>query len=292
MDDITVKDGFLGQKMIVLPNEVKKQLGHNHITKSFYVTDLGFYPNATNHYRQRIRGANEYIFIYCTQGTGWLEIQSKRIEIIPNQYFIIQKEIPHQYGAAKDTPWSIYWMHFDGSMASSLFNRCRSKMDQLQITPFSNDRVQLFNQAFDIFKSNYVEPQIEYANILSLSFISSFIYQDLDQPEGNQGRGRLVDAIITFLLKNIDKSYKSEDIAKEFNYSPSHIFNLFKQRTGYSLIHFFNLKKMQKACEYLDYTDLTVKEISFKLGFQDPLYFSRLFKKYMGVSPRGYKRGH
>ncbi len=51
------------------------------------------------------------------------------------------------------------------------------------------------------------------------------------------------------------------------------------------------MKKVQKACEYLNYTDLTIKEISFSLGFQDPLYFSRLFKGHMGISPRKYRKG-
>ena len=53
---------------------------------------------------------------------------------------------------------------------------------------------------------------------------------------------------------------------------------------------FFNLKKTQKACEYLNYTDLSIKEISYKIGFDDPLYFSRIFKNFMGKSPRNYKK--
>ncbi|WP_415864943.1 helix-turn-helix domain-containing protein [Thalassobellus suaedae] len=79
---------------------------------------------------------------------------------------------------------------------------------------------------------------------------------------------------------------------RTFNLSTSYLQTLFKKRTGYSLIHFFNLKKTQKACEYLNYTDLSIKEISVKLGFKDPLYFSRLFKNYMGVSPKAYKKSH
>jgi len=53
---------------------------------------------------------------------------------------------------------------------------------------------------------------------------------------------------------------------------------------------FFNLNKTQKACEYLSYTDLSIKEISFKIGFEDPLYFSRTFKNFMGKSPRNYRK--
>ena len=53
MDTNKVKDGFLGQKMVVIPESIKKELHQNKICSSFFVTDLGFYPNAHNHYRTR-----------------------------------------------------------------------------------------------------------------------------------------------------------------------------------------------------------------------------------------------
>lgn len=292
MDNITFKEGFIGQKMIVLPNNIKKLLITNAITKSFYITDLGYFPRADHHYRRRNEGANEFIFIYCTEGEGWLEIENVKIEILPNQFFIIPKKIRHNYGANDNNPWSIFWMHFDGSIANNLVNRYNSNSQKSRTIPFINDRIKLFNHIFKIFESDYIETQMEYANILSLKFISSFIFQDLDQSVNISDPDNLVGSIINFLQKNIDQTYSIKDISEEFKYSPSYIFTLFKKRTGYSLIHFFNLKKMQKACEYLNYTDLSVKEISYKMNFQDPSYFSRLFKKLMGVSPKRYKQNN
>jgi len=290
MDDITLRDGFLGQKMTVLPNEVKNKLALNKITKTFYVTDLGYYPNANNHFVERKDGADEYIFIYCTEGEGWVEIENYKTKILPNQFLIIPKGKPHKYGSHNTTPWSIYWMHCKGEHSQSLFNRYNVCDQMARNALFYYERMDLFNQIYSILNSNYIEPQMEYVNILSLNFISSFIYQDADVLINTSNLGNLIDSIIEFLINNIDKSFKSEDIAKEFNYSSSYIFNLFKKKTGYSLIHFFNLKKMQKACEYLFFTDLTIKEISFKVGFHDPQYFSRLFSKFMGESPRTYKK--
>lgn len=289
MDNYTLKDGFLGQKMIVLPKSIKKELETNVITKPFYITDIGFYPRAELHYRVRKKGANQYIFIYCTEGEGKLSIDGEKIDVLPNQFYIIPKHTPHEYHSNEKNPWSIYWIHFDGDMAQSLWNRYESVRQKILIVPFENHRIDQFNQIFKILNSDYIAPRLEYANILGLNFISSFIFLEVDRLSDVLERDDLVDSIIDFLTKNLNKSYKSEDIAKEFNYSSSYLFNLFKKRTGYSLIHFFNLKKIQKACEYLNYTDLSVKEISFRMGFEDPLYFSRLFKRYMGVSPRAYK---
>lgn len=111
MDNYTIKEGFLGQRMIVLPNEVKQHLGANPITSSFYITDLGYYPNANHHQRVREKGASEYIFIYCTKGEGWYKLDDEIIPVLPNQFFIIPKNTKHSYGAQNRNPWTIYWMH-------------------------------------------------------------------------------------------------------------------------------------------------------------------------------------
>ncbi|NER17872.1 AraC family transcriptional regulator [Spongiivirga citrea] len=290
MDNLTLKEGFVGQKMIVLPNDIKKRLKENHVTSAFYITDIGFYPMASHHHRTRKKGAKEYIFIYCTEGEGTLKVRSEIKKIKPNNFFIVPKKTPHEYWANEQNPWSIYWIHFDGSSSKHIFKRYSQFMHESSIIPFENDRIKTFNQIFNIFLSDYVEPRLEYANVLGLNFISSFVYYKVERSFELDTKNILVEKIIEFLNQNLHRSIKSEEIAKEFNRSPSHIFNLFKKKTGYSLIHFFNLKKMQKACEYINYTDFTAKEISYRVGFQDPLYFSRMFKKYMGVSPRLYKK--
>ena len=194
------------------------------------------------------------------------------------------------YSANQEDPWSIYWMHFDGTIAHDLYNRYELNLKKHETLPFINDRIKLFNQIFEIFKSYYIDLQLEYASVLSLNFISSFIYNEIDMSVNIHKQDNLVGAIIDFLNRHIDQSFKSSDIAREFNLSKSYIHTLFKKRTGYSLIHFFNLKKVQKACEYLNFTDLSIKEISYKIGIKDPLYFSRVFKNYMGISPREYKK--
>ena len=80
-----------------------------------------------------------------------------------------------------------------------------------------------------------------------------------------------------------------EEIAQSVNLSVSHFTSLFKKKTGFSPIEYCNHLKIQRACQYLFFTDLRVKEISFKLGINDPYYFSRLFTKVMGVSPNEYR---
>lgn len=282
-----LKEGFVGQKMIVLPSTIKKKMKSNAITQSFYITDIGYYPNASHHYRERKKGAKEFIFIYCIEGEGVLSINGKERAVMPHHFFIINKNTPHHYWANDHNPWSIYWLHFDGTLAQHLYERYQSSLLKKSVISFDNSRIQLFDQIYQIYSSDYIEPKMEYSSILGLNFISSFLFNEVEPSIHHPDN--IADTIIAYLTANLNKSFKAEDIAREFKYSPSYLFNLFKKKTGYSLIHFFNLKKTQKACEYLNYTNLTIKEISYRMGFEDPLYFSRLFKKHMGMSPKQYK---
>lgn len=291
MDNNTLKEGFLGQKMIALPRSVINTMKTNNITQNFYVSDLGYYPMANHHHRIRKNGANQYIFIYCVKGKGEIYINNNKIIITPNQFFIIPKNIKHEYKADENDPWSIYWFHFKGTLAPELYDRYASTHSNIyKNVPFSIDKIELFEKIFNLFNSNYAENYIEYANLLSLNFISSFIYHDFETNIETQQHDTLIDLIKDFLLNNLNQNFTLDEIAEKFNYSKSYLHTKFKVKTGYPLIVFFNLKKIQKACEYLNYTDLSIKEISYKVGFEDPLYFSRIFKNFMGKSPRNYKQ--
>ena len=62
-----------------------------------------------------------------------------------------------------------------------------------------------------------------------------------------------------------------------------------KKKTGYAPIDYFIRLKIQKACELLETTDQQVGEMGYSLGYPDIDYFSRLFKKVVGLSPRQYR---
>src|SRR5450759_4109130 len=113
------KEGFKGQRTIVLPHLIQIELGIYPLTKLLFVTDIGFYPNALYHYRGRPSGSEQNILIYCVEGEGWVEINNTHRKVQKNQFFIIPARVPHKYGADSSAPWSIQWLHFSGIISSS-----------------------------------------------------------------------------------------------------------------------------------------------------------------------------
>ncbi|SFD17112.1 AraC family transcriptional regulator [Algibacter pectinivorans] len=291
MDINNLKEGFLGQKMVAFPKPILEQIKNNPISKNFYISDLGYYPVANHHFRSRKKGSKEFIFIYCTKGKGEIIINNKKTLITPNSFFIIPKKTKHEYKADDTNPWSIYWFHFNGPFGKEIYNRySKTDSNNYKNISFSKSIIDQFNKIFDLFNNNYLLNHIEYANLLSLNFISSFVYYDFQSISNTQQNKNLVDSVKDYLLNNLDKNFTLDELASKFNYSKSYLHSKFKLNTGYPVLVFFKLKKVQKACEYLSYTDLSIKEISYQIGFNDPLYFSRIFKSFMGKSPRNYKQ--
>ena len=253
---------------------------------------MGYFPYAKNHFRERKRGCDQYILIYCLEGQGMIEVFDREIGLTPNSYFIIPRNTPHKYQAIKDDPWSIYWVHFSGSHASLLYKKiARENEKGVTSISFVERRISLFENIMNVLELGYSPDNLDFVNISLWQLLSSFIYDDYFSKIGKQEiSGDIVNSAIAYVKDNIDDPILISDIANRFNYSSSHFLALFKKKTGYTPTHYFNLMKIQKACQYLSFTALSIKEIAFSLGYNDPLYFSRLFKKTIGVSPLTYKK--
>ncbi len=100
---------------------------------------------------------------------------------------------------------------------------------------------------------------------------------------------RKIEQSITYMLRHLDQSLQVATLASRANISPSHFFALFKRQIGCAPIDYFIRLRMQHACHLLDETRLSVKEVAATLGYEDPFYFSRVFKSVHHVAPSEYR---
>jgi AraC-like DNA-binding protein len=284
------KEGFTGQKSIVLPNSVIDRLSSNPINGFLYVTDIGFYPNATNHYRQRKQGSQENILIYCIAGKGCCKIENKLYTIMPNQFLVVPFGLAHTYSADKDDPWSIYWIHFKGEggfhLASSLYEKLIAGDNMIYISEARNN---LFEELYKNLQLGYGKSNTGYSSILLWQILGSFLYDERFGASMMQQQSDPIEKSIAYISENIQQRLTLEMISSQANLSVSHFSMLFKNKTGYSPVEYINHLKIQIACQNLQFTNLRIKEIAALSGIEDPYYFSRVFNSLMGVSPTQYR---
>jgi len=74
------------------------------LSKQLYITDIGYYPEAKFHFRERKTGCRQYILIYCVDGKGWISVNGKEHKVGKNMFFIIPLGVPHSYGSNDSEP--------------------------------------------------------------------------------------------------------------------------------------------------------------------------------------------
>ena len=286
-----IKSGFNGERSLVLPRVIIDIMENDPLTRLLHITDIGYYPKALHHYRQRNPPIDQYVLIYCVDGSGWYEINDTRYEVKENQYFILPANIPHTYAASKEAPWTIYWAHFKGTQAKDFVS---DDLAPKTIAPSTDsriaNRINLFEEVFTTLNDSFEIENIRYAVSAFYYFLESMRYFKLYRKVGNHKHDSdVIESTIHFLEENIERRISLNEIAEYSGFSLSYLSAMFKERTGYSPLTYFNLLKIRKACELLNTTTMKLNQISFKLGFDDQFYFSRLFSKIMGVSPKAYR---
>lgn len=287
---IRKRDGFNGQKSIGLPKPIIKRSEQNSLINGLHLTNIGFYPKAQFHYREREHGSPQNILIYCVDGRGWANVNGREIEISPGEYLIIPEKEKHKYGADNQQPWSIYWVHFTGKNGVDFVKLLKRGEASLSASiSYSEDRIHLFNNIYNTLEKGYSLDNLVYVNLLLNCFLASFCFPQLYHVPAQKMQGG-IDIVIEFMQTHIQQTVSLQELSELIHISPSHFSALFKRKTGYSPLEYFTHLKIQKACQYLEFTDMHIKEISYLFGFADPFYFSRLFSKYMGVSPLEYRK--
>lgn len=283
------RDGFMGERSIVLPPMVVEQEEKDPLVSSLYITDIGYYPCAEHHYRSRQQPINQYVLIYCVEGNGWYKIEDKEYQVHKNQYFILPAGKAHAYGTYDDG-WTIYWIHFRGEHAAVYSEGAQVPRDiNITLNSRLNNRNNIFDEIFNTIEKDFGIESLRYASSLLHHYLASMRYLEQYRLAGRMDDKTVIDAAIHYMRENIEKRITLQDIVKYVGYSPSHFSAMFKNATGMSTLSYFNKLKVERACYLLDNTNLKINQICFKVGFDDSLYFSRLFSKTMGISPRQYR---
>ncbi len=285
------KDDFAGQRMIVLPEKIIYNFNNNVLTNDSFVSDIGYFPVAKDHYRMRHTGSMQNILIYCVDGNGWISVDGKRSELVKDQYYIIPKNTPHSYAASDENPWTIYWIHFAGDKAEhllnkySMINKCMPADKNLH-----EERSRLFDWIYFSLESEYSDSNLEYAGLVLMLLLSSFVFINQFRKVNEIGNSDVSGMAIEFMKANIEKRISVEEVARHCNISVSHLCLVFKKSTSHTLMEYYNNIKVQRACQLLDLTRLKVHEVASHLGFNDAFYFSRVFSKTIGLSPSLYRK--
>jgi AraC-like DNA-binding protein len=285
-----IREGFPGQRSVVLPRPVVAAWLDSDPLWGLVPSDVGHYPRAQWHFVERPEGIPQAVMIYCTDGEGWARIGETSLRVRPGQILLTPPEVGHAYGAHGAAPWTIYWVHLAGPKTAALARTLKIESGPPIWSPGPDPAIPpLFEKIMTVLGHGYTPDNLLSASMTLGQLVTHLVVTRHRQTHQDDNLDFRIDRVIEMMRGNLSKSLRVADLSAAASLSPSHFCAVFRKRTGFSSLDFFNRLKMQRACFLLDTTDLSIKAIAAELGFDDPLYFSRSFRRVHECSPAQYR---
>jgi len=286
-------EGFQHQRIVVLPREIVAASRAHALLRGLLPTDIGCFPAAKGHLRERPKGADQAIFIYCARGAGWCEMRGRRHEVSAGSFLVVPAREPHAYGAGARRPWTISWFHAIGDEIAPLLVELGVDADA-PVLPLADDPqwLGLFEEALETLEHGYTRAHLLHASRLLGHLLSATIWRRRQHGPGTLDARQRIMQCVDFMKCHLDQPLRLGRLAALANLSPSHFKAQFKRHVGYACIDYFIRLRMHHACQLLDTTELSAKIIASRVGYADPLWFSKAFRNVIGMPPSEYRRKH
>lgn len=270
----------------VVPARVIAELAQHPLTRDLYPRAFGHYRHARGHHMHRERH-NDDLLIYCTEGRAHLSVFDQPHTVAAGDLLLLPAGARHRYTSDPDLPWTLHWVHYAGPLAEA-FRHHMGFADGVYVRRLGrHPRLLLdFNGLLAVRQTGFrSQGLVHTSNRLRQLLTAVSLCSNADNIRSTLD----LDPIHAFMQDRLHERVSLQQLADLAGLSPAHFATRYRQQTGVAPIQHFLHLKIEQACQLLDTTELSFLAISTQLGYEDSYYFSRLFKKVMGQSPRSYR---
>ena len=227
-------------------------------------------------------------------GKGELRMDGITTPLHFGQMFITKPEEDIWYQADSQDPWSYCWMAYGGNIAQRHTESagfvpgvnwlpCSIEQDRFyELVKRVLDQPNL-NRASDLLRLGLL---VEY---LALAIESNYRIEEVPRKESEYSADVYVEYAATYIRENF-ASAKISDVAAYIGIHRSYLTNIFKEKMGFSPQEYLMQCRMKQASALLLETDLAVQEVGLRVGYDNALTFSKIFKAYYNASPKHYRQ--
>lgn len=234
-------------------------------------------------------GRRDHQLLYISSGKAFFFLEGERREI-PAGHMVLYRpgESQQYYYYAKDLP-EVYWIHFSGYEAPHILDKigfldshvlfCGTSFHYPELFRQIIQELQLKRPCFEELLCSYLQLLFTQIHRTRLEIFADK-YRNLDDME----------AAVHFFNESFTQNISIEEYAASQHMSVSWFIRSFKHYMGVTPMQYITSIRINKAKELLKNTNCSIQEISALSGYENPLYFSRIFRRHTGFSPSGYRK--
>jgi len=234
----------------------------------------------------RSKGRSDYHMLYMKNGSAEVGLGDRMERITAGQViFYMPFERQYYFFPASERPIS-YWIHFCGTGVPDVFKKCGiggSRVYEVgDKSAFESKFIELIGEY------NSVDKNICAENGILMQLLASVNRSNTDSG-ANAVLVQRINNVVSYINQNYRENVDIDKYAKMCLVGRSRFMHIFKELTGSSVHKYQTEVRLRSACELLKYSSLNVAQTAYEVGYDDPLYFSRVFKKTYGISPKQMK---
>lgn len=234
---------------------------------------------------------DHYKLHYVHSGHGIFKVGDTTYHLSEGEGFLICPNVIVSYKPDPETSWNYSWVAFHGVNAETYLNRANLNENNPVFKCNQEDRIRNCFQA--IFDSTKCDKSMDLKSLSAFYDLLSVLIEgvNINNPHNNSINHQeiYIKQAIEFIDTNYSRKISIVEIAKYVGINRKYLSQLFSNILNVSLQNYLINFRLQKACDLLTNSILSINEISNSIGYIDPFLFSKVFKKYKGISPKNYR---
>ncbi|HYF48777.1 MAG TPA: AraC family transcriptional regulator [Planctomycetota bacterium] len=234
--------------------------------------------------------------MFMMEGSGHGSYMGEPWQAAAGSAVLMDLTHPHTYYCHRHDPWEMRWIIFDGPGVDEMFQRVIDASGS-PVAPFSSAAgvKRDFDAIFALLERRGIGDELWVWH--HLTGLMANIFAGLAQREGalniEERAPEGIAAALTLIRDQHRRAISLEELAKAAHMSVFHFARQFRRKTGFTPMEYVEKLRIARAQELLlGRSDLRLQEIAREVGYDDPAYFSRVFRKRAGVGPREYRNAH
>ena len=285
-------EGFPGQRLVIIPPAIATQAARQPVTRDLCVTHIGSFVAARNHFVERPHGTPQHILIACVSGRGSFILAGQERQLEAGDLLFLPPREGHVYRANPSSPWTIFWIHFRGLRATYyLANLGVSNSRPVVIV---DDPATLIEAFEDTFRHTIHGFNAAAMTGLTTAFGRLLglvkVHQRLPGSRSRRAENRILK-VLALLREDLARPWTLAELAHSAHLSIPHFTALCRRQSGMPPLALLIRLRLQRAMDLLQQGNHNVVEAAHAVGYDDQFYFSRLFRKHLGVPPSACRQG-